>query len=77
MWDVATKKHEAFKSVILRALAFLTSVLKPKELRFIFEKVRGMNLKDHDAASLALLKSIAKVIAHKKSLVLPQMNQQT
>lgn len=28
MWNVATKKHEAFKAVILKALAFLTGVLK-------------------------------------------------
>jgi hypothetical protein len=67
MWNVATKKHEAFKSVILKALAFLTSVLKPRELRYLFEKVRAMPLKEHDAASLALLKAIAKVLAPKKS----------
>jgi len=63
MWNVATKKHEAFKAVIFKALAFLTSVLKPKELRYLFERVRGMPLKDHDASSLALLKAISKVLA--------------
>lgn len=42
MWNVATKKHEAFKAVILKALAFLTNVLKPKELRYLFERVRSM-----------------------------------
>ena len=67
MWNVATKKHEAFKAVILKALAFLTSVLKTRELRYLFDKIRSMPLKEHDAASLALLKAIAKVLGPKKS----------
>ena len=69
MWNVATKKHEAFKAVILKVLAFLANVLKPKELRYLFDKLRAMPLKDHDAASLALLKAIAKVIAQKKTVI--------
>lgn len=76
MWNVATKKHEAFKAVILKALAFLATVLKPKELRYLFEKLRAMTLKDHDAASLALLKAIAKAIAQKKSVLLPTSSAQ-
>ena len=63
MWHVATKKHEAFRAVILKALAFLTSVLKPKELRFLFDKLQTLPLKEQDKFSLGLLKAIAKVLA--------------
>jgi hypothetical protein len=46
MWHVATKKHEAFRAVILKALAFLSGVMKPKELKYLFEKLKSLPLKD-------------------------------
>jgi len=63
MWHVATKKHEAFKAAIFKALTFLASKMAPKELEFLFEKLRAMPNKDHDKLTLGLLKAIAKKLA--------------
>lgn len=64
MWMVATKKHEAFKASIFSALQFIVMRgMKPKELNFLYEKLRGMPLREHDKFSLNLLKTIAKGLA--------------
>ena len=39
MWHIATKKHEAFKVSIMRALIFMASKMAPKELNFLFGKL--------------------------------------
>lgn len=39
MWHIATKKHEAFKVSIMRALIFMASRMAPKELTFLFNKL--------------------------------------
>ena len=64
MWMVATKKHEAFKASIFSALQFIVDQgMKPKELNFLFDKLKGMPLREHDKFSLNLLKTIAKGLA--------------
>lgn len=64
MWHVATKKHEAFRIAVLKSLSLLVSkTLKLSELRFLFEKLRVMNYKDHNRNSLDLLKSILTKLA--------------
>ena len=63
MWHIATKKHEAFKVSIMRSLIFMASRMAPKELQFLFTKLQGMQLREHDKFSLLLLKSIAKALA--------------
>ena len=39
MWHIATKKHEAFKVSIMRALIFMAGRMAPKELNFLFNKL--------------------------------------
>ena len=63
MWHIATKKHEAFKVSVLRALIFMASRMAPKELNFLFDKLQAMQLREHDKFSLGLLKAIAKALA--------------
>ena len=63
MWHIATKKHEAFKLSIMRALIFMASRMAPQELNFLFGKLQAMQLREHDKSSLALLKAIAKALA--------------
>ena len=64
MWMVATKKHEAFKASIFSALQFIVMRgMKPKELNFLYEKLKSMPLREHDKFSLNLLKTIAKGLA--------------
>jgi hypothetical protein len=40
MWDCATKKHEAYKIAILRALMFLGSKVRSKELQLMVSKIK-------------------------------------
>jgi hypothetical protein len=64
MWHIATKKHEAFRQAIFRALTFLAGkCLTCSEIRCLFYKIKTVAVKDHDRASLALLKAIAKRLA--------------
>lgn len=64
MWHVATKKHEAFRIAVLKSLSLLVSkALRLPELRFLLEKLRLMNYKDHSRNSLDLLKSILSKLA--------------
>ena len=59
MWHVATKKHEAFRIAILKSLSLLVvKALRMPELRYLIEKLRLMNYKDHSRSSLDLLKAI-------------------
>jgi len=47
MWHVATKKHEAFRHAILKALTFLAGkCLTIQEIRCLFIKIKGMANKD-------------------------------
>lgn len=63
MWHIATKKHEAFKVSVMRALNFMAARMAPKELNFLFNKLQVLQLREHDKFSLALLKAIAKALA--------------
>ena len=63
MWHIATKKHEAFKVSIMRALIFMAGKMAPKELNFLFNKLQTVQLREHDKFSLGLLKAIAKALA--------------
>lgn len=64
MWHVATKKHEAFRIAVLKSLSLLVSkALRLPELRFLLEKLRLMNYKDHSRNSLDLLKAILSKLA--------------
>jgi len=63
MWLIATKKHEAFRVSIMRALIFLATRMAAKELTFLFGKLQSMQLREHDKFSLVLVKNIAKALA--------------
>jgi hypothetical protein len=64
MWDVATKKHEAYKVVIFNLLKYMVEqVVETDEIRMIFHKVQCIAPKDQDKFSLTLLKAIAKRLA--------------
>ena len=40
MWDCATQKHEAYRIAILKALMFMASKVKSKELRILYLKIK-------------------------------------
>ena len=40
MWDCATQKHEAYRIAILKALMFMASKAKSKELRILYLKIK-------------------------------------
>jgi len=42
MWDCATKKHEAYKVAILKALAFLSTKATLQDLHYIFNKLKSL-----------------------------------
>lgn len=60
IWDCATKKHEAYKVAILKALAFLSAKASLSDLSYIFEKLKSLQMNEVDKFCLGLLKAIAK-----------------
>ena len=63
MWDCANQKHEAYKIAILKALMFLASKVKSKELRLLYMKIKMAPLNHVDKFLMHLLKTIAKNIS--------------
>ena len=63
MWQCAMEKHEVYRVAILKALISLASIVKSKELRFIFEKVRALPASQIDKFMMLLLKTMAKNVA--------------
>ena len=63
MWHVATKKHEAFRHAVFKALAYLANKsLVKSELHELFMKLQKMQNKDHDRMSLTLVKTVCKAL---------------
>jgi hypothetical protein len=69
MWECATKKHEAYKVAILKALAFLASKSKIEDLKYLFLKLKSIPLSEVDKFCLDLIKAIAKKLAGDDSIV--------
>lgn len=63
MWQCAMEKHEVYRVAILKALISLASIVKSKELSFIFEKVRALPASQIDKFMMLLLKAMAKNVA--------------
>ena len=63
MWDCATQKHEAYRIAILKALMFMASKVKSKELRILYLKIKQAPLNQVDKFLMHLLKTIAKNIS--------------
>jgi hypothetical protein len=68
MWECATKKHEAYKVAILKALSFLATKAKIEDLRYLYLKLKSIPLAEVDKFVLDLIKSIAKKLAGDESL---------
>lgn len=71
MWECATKKHEAYKVAILKALTFLASRAKIEDLKYLFNKLKLIPLPEIDKFSLELVKQIAKKLAGDDSVASP------
>ena len=56
MWDCATKKHEAYKVAILKALTFLTSMANQEHLQYLFLKIKSLPWTEVDKFSLGLVR---------------------
>lgn len=63
MWECATKKHEAYKVAILKALSFLATKAKIEDLKYLFLKIKSIPMVEVDKFCLDLVKSIAKKLA--------------
>lgn len=63
IWECATKKHEAYKVAILKALAFLATKASLDDLGYIFNKLKSLQMNEIDKFSLGLIKAIAKKLA--------------
>lgn len=42
MWDCATKKHEAYKVAIIKALTFLSHKFSIEHLAYLFQKLKSL-----------------------------------
>ena len=68
MWECATKKHEAYKVAILKALAFLATKASVDDLAYLFNKVKSIPLQEVDKFCLDLVKSISKKLVGDESM---------
>lgn len=68
MWECATKKHEAYKVAILKALAFLATKSGIQDLKYLFNKLKLIPLTEIDKFCLDLIKSIAKKLVGDESM---------
>ncbi len=60
MWFCATKKHEAYKVAVLKALTFLASKASLDHLEDLFSKVLQIPNKELDKFVLQLVRAIAR-----------------
>ena len=42
MWECATKKHEAYKVGILKALTYIANISKIEDLQYLFMKMKSI-----------------------------------
>ena len=63
MWECATKKHEAYKVAILKALTFLASRANIEDLKYLFYKLKSIPLPEVDKFCLELVKGIARKLS--------------
>ena len=68
MWDCATKKHEAYKVAILKALTFIATKASIEDLKYLFAKVKSIAIPEVDKFCLELIKAIAKKLVGDESL---------
>jgi hypothetical protein len=67
IWDCATKKHEAYKVAILKALAFLATKCSIDHLRYLFNKIKSIQMSEIDKFGLQLLRTIARKVSNHES----------
>lgn len=60
IWDCATKKHEAYKAAILKALTNLVMKVSLTHTNYIFNKVKSMNLSEIDKFCINLIRQISR-----------------
>jgi ubiquitin carboxyl-terminal hydrolase 9/24 len=75
MWECATKKHEAYKIAILKALAFLATKANLEDLKYLFAKVKSTAMPEIDKFCLDLIKAISKKLVGDVSLPHQESNQ--
>ena len=63
MWECATKKHEAYKVAILKALSFLATKANLEHLRYLYVKLKSLPYPELDKFCLGLLRAIAKKLS--------------
>ena len=70
MWECATKKHEAYKVGILKALTFLSTIAQLDDLQYLFGKLKAIPLSEVDKFCLDLIKAIGKKLVGDESMAL-------
>ena len=63
IWDCAMQKHEVYRVAILKAIMFIASIAKHKELQIIYQKIVQTPLSQTDKFLMQLLKTIARNIS--------------
>lgn len=77
MWECATKKHEAYKVGILKALTFLATIAKIEDLQYLFGKMKLIPLSEVDKFCLDLTKAIAKKLVGDESMAVESPSRTT
>ena len=77
MWECATKKHEAYKVGILKALTFLATIAKIEDLQYLFGKMKLIPLSEVDKFCLDLTKAIAKKLVGDESMAVESPTRTT
>ena len=60
IWDCAINKHDAYRVNILKSLSTLALQMKPSHSKFVFDKIKNMELQEYCKFTLQVLKHINK-----------------
>lgn len=60
MWDCAINKHDAYRVNILKVLSTLALQVKPSHAKYLFDKIKSMELSEYCKFILQLLKHLNK-----------------
>lgn len=60
IWDCAINKHDAYRVNILKVLSTLALKIKPSHAKFLYDKVKSMDLSEYCKFTLQLLKHLNK-----------------
>lgn len=68
MWDCVTKKHEAYKVAMLKALTYLSSKVSTEHIHYLFAKVKSLQMNEIDKFYIGFIRQLARRLSSNEAL---------